>query len=109
MCRLETHSTTVSGSCADPKKKAPPTRGSTRVSWWDTPHDVTLVDRRLPSPTFRRKEAGLSSELEAPSDLRLDPGPAAEPSGKMLDSQQPFEYGGSRRSDAHPEIVVERH
>src|SRR2546427_12545995 len=71
--------------------------------------DFTLVDRRLPSPTFRRREAGLSSKLEAPSDLRLDPGPAAEPSGKMLDSQQPFEYGGSRRSDAHPEIVVERH
>src|SRR2546430_16670132 len=75
----------------------------------ESSQDFAFVDRRLPSPAFRRKEAGLSSELEAPSDLRLDPGPAAEPSGKMLDSQQPFEYGGSRRSDAHLEIVVERH
>src|SRR2546430_16205893 len=74
----------------------------------ESSEDFALVDRRLPGPTFRRKEAGLSSELEAPSDLRLDPGPAAEPSGKMLDSQQPFDYGGSTRSDAHLEIVVAR-
>src|SRR2546421_6346853 len=75
----------------------------------ESSQDVAFVDRGLPCPSFRRKDAGLPSELEASSNLRLDSRPAAEPSGQMLDSQKTLEHGGSRRCDPHPEIVIEGH
>src|SRR2546421_12436790 len=46
-----------------------------RPSERESSEDVAFVDRRLPRPALRRKEASLSSELEAPSDLWLDPRP----------------------------------
>src|SRR2546422_4644931 len=75
----------------------------------EPPQDVAFVDRGVPRPSFRRKDAGLPSELEASSNLRLDSRPAAEPSGQMLDAQETLEHGGSRRTDPHPEIVIEGH
>src|SRR2546430_11481018 len=75
----------------------------------ESSQDVAFVDRGLPCPPFRRKDAGLPSELEASSHLRLDSRPAAEPSGQMLDAQETLEHGGSGRCDPHPEIVIEGH
>src|SRR5437899_11641303 len=73
----------------------------------ESSQDVAFVDRGVPCPSFRRKDAGLPSELEASSHLRLDSRQAAEPSGQMLDAQETLEHGGSRRCDPHPEIVIE--
>src|SRR5256885_2727835 len=75
----------------------------------ESSQDVAFVDRGVPRPSFRRKDAGLPSELEASSHLRLDSRPAAEPSGQMLDAQETLEHGGSRRCDPHLEIVIEGH
>src|SRR2546421_12006780 len=75
----------------------------------ESSQDVAFVDRGVPRPSFRRKDAGLPSELEASSNLRLDSRPAAKPSGQMLDAQETLEHGGSRRCDPHPEIVIEGH
>src|SRR5438093_11101176 len=83
--------------------------GSDRACEGKPPQDFAFPDRRVPRSPLGPDDAGFPAKRERAADFRVNPAPTAEPPREVLNPKQSLKNDRPRRTDLHPEVVVEGH